>query len=37
MESLGLIEKLQAIITSRSPTQRGEEIVRKLRDALTWT
>ena len=36
MEPLRLAEKPRAITTPRSPTQRGEEIVRKLHDALTW-
>ena len=37
MKSLGLAKKLRTIIIPQSPTQQNEEIVRKLRDTLTWT
>ena len=36
MEPLGLAEESWVIITPRSPTQWGKEIVWKLRDALIW-
>ena len=37
MEPLGLAEELRTIIIPQSPTQRDEEIVWKLYNALTWT